>query len=203
MKQTHDSMREDLELIEKNLDKLYRVAVEALERLSNALSSGVAIDLSANAALADHLRDTINTETLFFIAKWQPLGYELLYAEALIKVSYDLFRITRYANEIARTTRIAEGVKASEQVMAALSKALEMVKKAYKSFITRDRELASEVERLDSLVDEAYIKALEHIARSETVKPVQALECIILRQLERIADHATYIAREAKRIAYT
>jgi phosphate transport system protein len=198
---TVDPMVEDREIVEKNLRKLYRVTIEALEKLGRALSEGSPIDLSADAALADHLRDTINGETLFFIAKWQPLGRELLHAEAMIKVSYDLFRIVRYANEIARTTRIAGGFKASPELLEVFEAAKDMVEKAFKSFIESDVELAGEVEKLDSQIDRAYIDSLKTVASAQQIPSVKALECIILRQLERMADHATYIAREARRVA--
>jgi phosphate transport system protein len=196
-----DPMLEDKEIIEKNLRKLYRITIEALEKLDKALRDGRAVDLSADAALADHLRDTINGETLFFIAKWQPLGRELLYAEAMIKVSYDLFRIVRYANEIARTTRITGGIRAGENLLEIFAEAREMVEKAFESFLKGDRELANEVQKLDSKIDNAYIEALKDVASKEQVPSIKALECIILRQLERIADHATYIAREAERVS--
>ncbi len=198
---TADPMAEDLEHIEKNLYRLYKLALESLEELEKALTTGQQVDLSANTTLADHLKDTIYTETLFFIAKWQPLGHKLLYAEALIKVSYDLFRIVRYANEISRTTIIAGGIKAEDTVVETLRNSRIMVEKAFKAFTSANYRLAEEVEQLDEEIDKTYIDALRKIAQRDPIPRSEALSCIILRQIERISDHATYIARETMRIS--
>ncbi len=193
------SAEEDLQHIEASLDKLFRVAMESLEAVENALRDAKPLDLSANAALAEHLKDTIYTEALFFIAKWQPLGHELLYVEALIKVSYDLFRITRYANEMALTISLAPGTKIDSQVVEVARIAREMVERAFRALIERNRDVAKNVEELDAVIDKAYRAALQRVASKEQVPRSEALACIILRQLERVADHATYIAREVLR----
>ncbi len=193
------SAEEDLRHIEASLDKLFKVAMESLEAVENALREAKSLDLSANTALAEHLKDTIYTEALFFIAKWQPLGHELLYVEALIKVSYDLFRITRYANEMALTISLAPGTRIDGQVVEVARTAREMVERAFKALLEKKRDIAKNVEELDAVIDRAYRAALQRVASKEQVPRGEALACIILRQLERVADHATYIAREVLR----
>ena len=193
------SAEEDLRHIEASLDKLFKVAMESLEAVENALREAKPLDLSANTALAEHLKDTIYTEALFFIAKWQPLGHELLYVEALIKVSYDLFRITRYANEMALTISLAPGTRIDSQVVEVARTAREMVERAFKALLEKKRDIAKNVEELDAVIDRAYRAALQRVASKEQVPRGEALACIILRQLERVADHATYIAREVLR----
>ena len=193
------SAEEDLRHIETSLDKLFRVAMESLEAVEDALKEAKPLDLSANTALAEHLKDTIYTEALFFIAKWQPLGHELLYVEALIKVSYDLFRITRYANEMALTISLAPGTRIDSQVVEVARTAREMVERAFKALLEKKRDIAKNVEELDAVIDRAYRAALQRVASKEQVPRGEALACIILRQLERVADHATYIAREVLR----
>ncbi len=193
------SAEEDLRHIETSLDKLFRVAMESLEAVENALREAKPLDLSANTALAEHLKDTIYTEALFFIAKWQPLGHELLYVEALIKVSYDLFRITRYANEMALTISLAPGTRIDSQVVEVARTAREMVERAFRALLEKKRDIAKNVEELDAVIDRAYRAALQRVASKEQVPREEALACIILRQLERVADHATYIAREVLR----
>ena len=196
---TAPTAREDLEHIEATLNKLFKVAMESLEAVERSLREGKPLDLAAQTALADHLNETIYTEALFYIAKWQPLGHELLYVEALIKTSYDLFRITRYANEIARTLTMAKG-RVDDSLADVASRAREMVEKAYRALMVRSETEAKGVEELDAYVDRAYREALSSIASRETVPCTDALKLLVLRQLERIADHATYIAREVHRV---
>ncbi|BEP17179.1 phosphate uptake regulator PhoU [Pyrofollis japonicus] len=196
---TAPTAEEDLEHIESTLRKLFKIAMESLEAIANAIEEAKPLDLSANTALAEHLKDTIYTETLFFIAKWQPLGHELLYAEALIKVSYDLFRITRYANEIALTISLAPGEKINGEVLEVAKLAKNMVERAFYAFVEKKRGEAREVQKLDEQIDQAYRARLKKVASHKQVPRNEALACIVLRQLERVADHATYIAREVER----
>ncbi|MEB3816696.1 MAG: phosphate uptake regulator PhoU [Desulfurococcales archaeon] len=194
------SREEDLGHMEANLDRLFRIALESLEKVSRALKGEApAPDLSAEVALAEHLKDTIYSEALFFIAKWQPLGRILLYVESIIKVSYDLFRVSRYANEIALTLSQAPDVKLPEVVLEASETSREMVMKAYRAFRSKKPSEARGVEELDSRVDEAYRAYTGKITSSDLIRKEDALAALILRQIERVADHATYIARETIR----
>ncbi len=191
---------EDIEHIEANLIRLFKVAFESLKAIEEGMTKGKAPDLSANTAYAEHLKDTIYSESLFFIAKWQPLGHELLYIESIIKVSYDLFRITRYANEIALSLALVPGMKVSERTIDVARRASAMVSSAFDALMKKKREEARKVDELDEFVDKAYREALKSLASKSEVSREEAFECIILRQLERVADHATYIAREVLRI---
>ena len=194
------SRKDDIEHMRGNLQRLFKLSLEAMDAVEAALggSSG-ARDLTALAALAEHLKDTIYSEALFFIAKWQPLGRVLLHVESMIKVSYDLFRITRYANEIMMTLELAPNTRLGEASVEAARRAREMVERAFKAFTTGRAELARGLEELDSRVDELYRMSLRRIASRDNVSRNEALEALVLRQLERVADHATYIARETLR----
>ena len=196
---TAPTAREDLEHVESTLNKLFKIAIESLRHVEEGLRKGVEVDLTPQVDLADHLKETIYTEALFYIAKWQPLGHELLYVEALIKASYDLFRITRYANEIAMTINMARRVVDGE-LADLTARARTMVEKAFRALLGRDYAEARGVEELDAAIDKAYRSELSRIARSEKVDCSDALKLLVLRQLERIADHATYIAREVLRV---
>ncbi len=191
---------EDINHIEANLMRLFKVAFESLKTVEEGMNKGSAPDLSANTAYAEHLKDTIYSESLFFIAKWQPLGHELLYIESIIKVSYDLFRITRYANEIALTLALVPGMKTSESTVEVARRAGAMVSSAFDALMTKKKEEAKKVDELDEYIDKAYRESLKILASKDEVSREEALECIILRQLERVADHATYIAREVLRV---
>ncbi len=196
---TPTTAEEDLEHIESTLKRLFKIAVESLRKVEEALEKNRPIDLSANTILAEHMKDIIYGETLFFIAKWQPLGHTLIHAETMIKVSYDLFRITRYANEMAKTFSLSPQERIDPVVIETIRIAREMVEKAFEAFISQNKEIAKTLENLDEKIDEAYRKKLSEIAQQEMVPRADALACIMLRQIERVADHATYIAREVLR----
>jgi phosphate transport system protein len=193
------SREEDLLHMKSNLQRLFTLAIESLEMAERAMSEGRAVDLSAQAYLAEHLKDTIYGEALFFIAKWQPLGHTLLYVESIIKVSYDLFRIVRYANEIALTLALAPPLKMPFEVLDASRRAREMLERAFAAFSRGKAELARPIEELDEYIDKIYRRYLKKIASQDKVSREDAIAAVVLRQIERVADHATYIARETLR----
>jgi len=193
------SREEDLSHMKSNLQRLFTLAIESLELAEKAMREGATIDLSAQAHLAEHLKDTVYGEALFFIAKWQPLGRTLLYVESIVKVSYDLFRIVRYANEIALTLALAPRLRMPGTVLDASRRAREMLERAFAAFSSGRGELARGLEELDQHVDNAYREYLRKIASREEVSREDAIAAVVLRQIERVADHATYIARETLR----
>ncbi len=197
------SREEDLIHLESMLQRLFKITIESLETVEETLknpSLAAENDLSANAMLAEHLKDTIHSEALFFIAKWHPLGRLLLYVESIIKVSYDLFRIVKYAYEIVLTINMTSLSNIDEHVLLAAEHAKEMVIRSFEAFLKRVKEKAKGIEELDAKVDREYRSCLSRIASMDKVPKKDAVSCIILRQIERIADHATYIARQTLRL---
>jgi phosphate transport system protein len=69
-----------------------------------------------------------------------------------------------------------------------------MIRLSIKAFTERNIEMASKLTTMDDVVDDAY---LDFVKRSAT-SPDSDVKCmisgtLILRYLERIADHATYV----------
>ena len=69
-----------------------------------------------------------------------------------------------------------------------------MIRLSIKAFTERNIEMASKLPKMDDVVDDAY---LDFVKRSAT-SPDSDTKCmisgtLILRYLERIADHATYV----------
>jgi len=193
------SREEDLLRMKSNLQRLFTLAIESMELAEKVMSGGRAVDLSAQAHLAEHLKDAIYGEALFFIARWQPLGRTLLHVESIIKVSYDLFRIVRYANEITLTLALTPLSKMPPEVLDASQRAREMLERAFTAFSRGEEEPARPIEELDEYVDRIYREYLKKIASQERVSREDAIATLVLRHIERVADHATYIARETLR----
>ncbi|MET1128810.1 MAG: PhoU domain-containing protein [Thermoproteota archaeon] len=145
----------------------------------------------------EEVRRAVTIEALLLIARWQPLGEDLARAESYIRVSYDLFRISRYLREVLRLEKAAGPLKSLGIDITPLKLARDMVRKAVDSMLAGDEKLAEEVEKVDSKVDEYYLKTLERLSR-DPVPRREAVEALLARHVERIADHATYIARLAR-----
>ncbi len=130
------------------------------------------------------------------IARFQPVAADLRHLQALVSASYDFYRITRYSFEIARTVEILECSNCELRLACETWGIVdEMMKLAREAILEMCEDKAREVMKLDAKVDEAYVAGLYNLKR-ETLDRCTVAEALILRHLERIADHLTYIASE-------
>ncbi len=183
-----ENLRGSLRRMYAHVSRLNSSTLEAIRRWEPH-------DIGDDVSIAEVLRDTIETQSTLFIAKYQPLGPELLLAKAVIRVSYDLYRIARYDREIMRIIELSRGrVEPSDGLVSIAGHVFNMVDMAFEAFYKGDRGLFEKVKELDNKVDMAYLDALRRVAAAGNVSSSEALELLVLRHLERIADHSVYIA---------
>lgn len=183
--------------------KLYKLVDEALsslESLSFQRSASAKVD--SIAKIAEEYKDSISSEATLFIARFQPLGRDLLMAQSVISVAYDLYRIARYAREISILADALGGLEGNvdDEVLNAMKTARIMVGKAVKALIEKNRNSVNEVYRDDDNIDKVYRKYLDILALHESINRKNAASLLLARHIERIADHATYIAMAAEKL---
>jgi len=81
-----------------------------------------------------------------------------------------------------------------QTIQEAGSQAKAMIRVSIKAFTERDVELAGQLKKMDDVVDNIYLD----FVKKSALEREGNLKCIvsgtlILRYLERIADHATYV----------
>ena len=136
------------------------------------------------------------------IARYQPVATDLRFIESSLEISYGFFRFGRYALDIAQVLDIFGDLSQCDStlVQATAKITKEMIHKSIEAYATKDVELAKSIPDLDDYVDENYRSNIMNIVKN----PEQDLKCslattLILRYLERIADHSAYIGES---IAY-
>ena len=88
--------------------------------------------------------------------------------------------------------------KRSEEIDNMLNKTLQMVDDSIKSFVYMDYDLAHNVVKTDDEIDKMYDENIENLAHYDIKN--QDSECfvvyttLVVKYIERIADHATNIA---------
>lgn len=179
-----------LERLHTYVDELFQVVLNSLRDKRPETRHVVEEKLVA----VEELRHVIAIETLLFIARWQPLGRDLARAESYIRASYDLFRVARYLREIVVLDEVAGPLYEVGVNTSALAKARSMVDRAIKALLSEDSNIAGDVEAEDREIDEYYKLSIERLSE-EVVPRKVAVEALYARHVERIADHATYIAR--------
>lgn len=170
------------------VDALFEDVLETLKGNRSVLA-----DFEKKLLAVEELRRSIALETLVYIARFQPLGHDLVRAEEYIRVSYSLFRVSRYLLEIERLDSIAGPLREAGINIEVVEKARAMVRDAVKAFLDRDTRLAMHVKNADEEIDKYYKEALEKL-KSDTIPRKVALEALYARHVERLADHAKYIA---------
>ncbi|MCS7106893.1 MAG: phosphate uptake regulator PhoU [Acidilobaceae archaeon] len=152
------------------------------------------------AKLAEEYKDILMRQATLFIARFQPLASDLIFAESALSISYDLYRIARYLREITIMMKSIGGELIVEKdAMEALLLSRRMLNQAVKIFATGDLRTLEEVLKSDDMIDEVYRKYLNKLGSSKEVSVSVAATLLFMRHVERIADHATYIAKAAER----
>jgi Phosphate uptake regulator len=142
------------------------------------------------------LHDEVSDLVMEAVARYSPVATDLRFLKSALFVSYDLYRIARYAYDIAVVVeKLGESCwsKRIEQVAEVVKG---MVTTAVEMFLSRDISKLEEVERLDDdVADKNYEEALLEVLKG--ADRCKVVETVVLRLLERASDHAVYIANHA------
>jgi phosphate transport system protein len=143
------------------------------------------------------LQDEVSELAVEIIARYQPVASDLRFIKSCMEVAYGFSRFGRYAHDISDVMGIFGDLSSCDKkpILEAGAQAKEMIALSIKAFTERNVELASRLKRMDDVVDGTYLDFVKKSAHEQDGD----LKCVvsatlILRYLERIADHATYVA---------
>jgi len=131
------------------------------------------------------------------LARYQPVATDLRLIKSCLEIAYGFSRFGRYAYDISQVLETYGDLSTCDKtVIHDLSeKVTKMIERSIQSFKTRDTELARSLRKDDDEVDKIYFKYTHALANDKTMTVRCALaSTLVLRYLERIADHACYIA---------
>lgn len=153
-------------------------------------------EVNASSNKLHQLDDQVSELAIELIARYQPVASDLRYIKASLEISYGFYRYGRYAHDIVEVLdTFGDLTKCNPKVVeAAADKTKEMIKLSVEAFANQDVELAKKIVAMDDYVDNAYRDYIRSLMKARKVDLRCALsETLILRYLERIADHAVYI----------
>jgi len=153
-------------------------------------------------AMADRIED----KAFELIARFQPVASDLRTIKSYMKIAYDFARFGRYALDISFINKRLGGLKNCEEwinshVKNMSKKALEMVRLSIESLKSHDTQLAEKISGKEKEVDKIYFEFLDKLIKSGATTKCAVSSVLIVRYLERIADHATYICESIIYIA--
>ncbi len=149
------------------------------------------------------LQDEVSELAVELLARYQPVASDLRFIKSCMEISYDFSRFGRYAYDISQVFGIFGSLSMCDKsdVEKASKQASEMIRLSIQAFTNRDSELGKKVTLMDDYVDQIYLNFAKNVISS----PESNLKCslsgtLILRYLERIADHATYVGESVSYI---
>ena len=142
------------------------------------------------------LQDVVSELAVDIIARFQPVASDLRFVRAAMEIAYGFSRFGRYAFDIAEVLEMwGDLSKCDHSIVEITAKTTkEMIRMSIEAFASRDVELAKNVEKLDDFVDEKYREHVDMMIHDESRDVRCAMStALILRYLERISDHSSYI----------
>lgn len=148
------------------------------------------------------LQDEVSDLAIELIARYQPVASDLRFIRSCMEIAYGFSRFGRYAYDIVDVLDTMGSIGECDKtpVLEMSATAREMIKLSVHALHSRDKNAAQQLYRMDDTVDALYRKYLREALtpRSTKEKKIADPRCyisalLILRYLERIADHACYI----------
>ena len=199
--------------LQKEINRLKKLALSLSARVEENLRAAVRAVTDRDALLArrvieadrgiDRTEVDVEEECLKILALHQPVANDLRYIVAILKINHDLERVGDLAVSIAeRAEALADGpaFEIPFDLPSLASKVQTMLSSSLDAMINLDAGLARRTWLSDDDIDrrnrEAYAKITERLHRDpDHVDGLIAL-LSISRNLERIGDHATNIAKD-------
>ena len=198
-------IREKINLISENLLKMFETTISYLNNAFSYYNNEAnKKDEMVNDDIIDRLERQIEEDCLLVILKERPFASDLRKVTGYFKLVEDIERLGDHAEDIAWVSKNlykAKEAYRSPNVEKIINVALSMVNDAYKSLATGDSELAKDAIKRDDIVDALYLDLLKEIPVSKEKYALNDAYVIyttlLVKYVERIADHASNIAEWA------
>jgi phosphate transport system protein len=198
--------------MEMGLEKLTKLVLEmatlsetTVIKAIEAYSKGIDVRddvFQKSEQLAAH-QDEVNDLATELIARYQPVASDLRFITSSMEIGYGFTRLGRYAYDITDILSIYKDLSDCDKsdVERAGQQAEEMIHLSIKAFTERDVFTAGKLKTMDNVVDEIYRNYLRKVSKElKSDMKCYISSTLVLRYLERIADHAEDVGEA---VAYT
>lgn len=178
------------------------VAEKALAISLNGFVEGKDVSKDVHELSENLVNKTVEVEEKAFglIAKFQPVASDLRIINSYIKVAYDFERFGRYSWDISYIgTRFHGKAPVCDKwvfdyIEKLAIKVLNMVTVSFNSLKKLNPELVRTMTEEENSVDKAYFEFLDKlVAQAGVTNDCTISSVLVVRYLERIADHAMHI----------
>jgi phosphate transport system protein len=203
-------------LLDKGLEELTTTIFKMGEAAQKAISTSISgyirkkdssEDVHELSELLVAMTMDVEEKSFRLVAKYQPVASDLRIINSYIKIAYDFERYGRYAWDISSLNKRLGALENCEEWIPKFigdmgEKVLQMVKTSIDSLKNLDADLAKSVTKTEQEVDDMYFQYLGKLVEEARITNQCTISSmLVVRYLERIADHATYIAESVVYIA--
>ena len=197
------------------MDSVSRLIDPSLKRLSLAMgqmgsmaikSMGLAIESFVSGtntktqcrSVSDAMsRQYFEVEDLTFemLLKYQPVARDFRFIRSSIEISYAFLRFGRYAYDITLVRDSFGDITrcTNSELVGSFRLVERMIREAVHSFAAMDLDKAKHIRAQEAMIDAIYRERMPALLQSTDIKCALA-EALLLRYLERIADHALFMS---------
>ncbi|WP_455714475.1 phosphate signaling complex protein PhoU [Anaerosporobacter sp.] len=179
------------------LEQSINDVIVALDKIDASLAK----EIIKNDDAIDDLEHQIERECITMIAKQQPLASDLRKVTSIMKIVTDVERIADHCADISEYIILLSGqnnVIAPKNLKEMVNVMKSMVIETIDSFVEVDRDKANKVIAKDDIVDDYFAsisnELTEIMQENKNAIPACVSYLMIIKYLERMADHATNIA---------
>lgn len=149
-----------------------------------------------NDDLVDHYERLIEELCLDILIKERPYSKDLRVVSGVLKLVSDLERIGDHAEDVMEFTTYLkkENDTVCKEVDEMVEICLGMVENSISSYINLDIAKANDVIKTDDVVDKMYYAAIDRLIKKDSTKSFAIYTTLVVKYIERIADHAVNIA---------
>ena len=193
------------------LDKLHKKVVEmgtlieeSLDQVEEALykmNREKAREIIAGDDRVDAMEREIERACIDMIATQQPVATDLRRVTSIMRIISDLERIADHCSDISEYILLRSDEKEipmPDCVPDMIRSVKDMIHRTVEAFVSDDKAEAEQVEASDDIVDDYFVKIRDEIAIAMKHNPDRIKQYIdylmIIKYLERMADHSTNIA---------
>lgn len=192
-----------LDRLNSYLLEMATLSQQAVAASIEAYSKGVKVpDVKEMSDKLHELHRQVSDLSMEVIARYQPVATDLRFLKACLEISYGFYRYGRYALDIAEVLEMFGDLTRCDRkfVVDTAKKTQEMIRMSVEAFARRDVDMAREIPGLDDAVDDSYRDNVKKTLAAKGDLKCALSSMLVLRYLERIADHATYIGESVKYI---
>ncbi|MDD2492947.1 MAG: phosphate signaling complex protein PhoU [Bacilli bacterium] len=156
--------------------------------------------IAINDDIVDQYERLIEEICLDILIKERPYAKDLREVSGILKLIADLERIGDHAEDIMEFNCKLKDIDIPQipEIADMVAKTLAMVASAIESFIKKDMLLAEEVIKADDEVDQYYTNIISELVvvhdDEKNWLPFAIYTTLVVKYIERIADHAVNIA---------